>query len=80
MFFHPELYDVKLVNEYTSMSFSEIMDIDCISFKILLRDAFIYQMNQTEEGREYLAKAYMLKQTEPDRAGLMTLSNKIGRH
>lgn len=52
------------------MSFSELMQIDCITFKMLLRDAFINRMRQSEEGREYLENCWLIKQTEPDRAKL----------
>jgi hypothetical protein len=49
------------------MSFSELMQLDCITFKMLLRDAFISKMRQTEEGREYLEDCWLITQTEPDR-------------
>ena len=62
--------DLHLIAEYTGMSFSELMKIDCITFKMLLRDAFINRMRQSEEGREYLENCWLIKQTEPDRAKL----------
>ena len=62
--------DLHLVAEYTGMSFPELMKTDCITFKMLLRDAFINRMRQTEEGREYLENCWLIKQTEPDRAKL----------
>ena len=62
--------DLHLIAEYTGMSFPELMQIDCITFKMLLRDAFINKMRQTEEGREYLENCWLIKQTEPDRARL----------
>lgn len=52
------------------MSFSELMQVDCITFKMLLRDAYINRMGQTEEGREYLENCWLITQTEPDRAQL----------
>ena len=52
------------------MNFDELMQIDCITFKMLLRDGFINRMRQTEEGREYLENCWLIKQTEPDRARL----------
>ena len=52
------------------MSFSELMQVDCITFKMLLRDAYINRMGQTEEGREYLENCWLITQTEPDRAEL----------
>lgn len=62
--------DLHLVSAYTGMSFSELMQTDCITFKMLLRDSFIDKMRQTEEGRDYLETCWLAKQTEPDRAGL----------
>ena len=62
--------DMSLVAEYTGMSFLELADIDCITFKKLLRDAFIHRIRQTEEGREYLENCWLVKQTEPDRRRL----------
>lgn len=52
------------------MNFDELMQIDCITFKMLLRDGFINKMRQTEDGREYLENCWLIKQTEPDRARL----------
>ena len=52
------------------MNFSELMQVDCITFKMLLRDAFINRMRQNEEGREYLENCWLITQTEPDRAKL----------
>jgi len=58
------------VSGYTGMNFSELMQVDCITFKMLLRDAFINRMRQNEEGREYLENCWLITQTEPDRAKL----------
>lgn len=52
------------------MNFSELMQVDCLTFKMLFRDAFIDKMRQTEEGREYLENCWLVKQTEPDRKRL----------
>jgi len=52
------------------MSFNELMQVDSITFKILLRDGFIHRMRQTEDGRDYLESCWLIKQTEPDRAKL----------
>nr|DAL01749.1 MAG TPA: hypothetical protein [Caudoviricetes sp.] len=42
------------------------------------RDAFIHEMNKSEEGREYLENARTLSQTEPDRQSLRRLFGKRG--
>lgn len=54
------------------------MEIDCISYAVLVRDAFIFKMKQTEEGREYLQECWLLKQTRPDRRKLRDKFNKGG--
>ncbi len=44
----------------------EVQELDIIDYLIYRRDAFIYSLNQTEKGREYLDNAYRLEETKPD--------------
>lgn len=46
------------------------MEIDCYTFQVILKDAFIDRMKQTQEGQEYLENCYLLQQTAPDREAL----------
>ena len=50
--------------------------MDYIDYLRYRRDAFIYRMNQTEKGREYLDNAWRLEQVKPDRD---TLREKFGK-
>lgn len=59
-----------MVHEYTGLSFSEIDKLNLVDYLIYRRDAFIYSLNQTEKGREYLDNAYRLTQTKADRKAL----------
>lgn len=43
---------------------------------LLLRDAVVYNYMQTEEGREYLDKCWIMEQIRPDRK---RLRDKLGR-
>ena len=52
------------------MSMSEVFELNIVQHKYFLREAFIYQMTQTEEGIQYLKNAYRLETTNPDRKGL----------
>lgn len=52
------------------LSIPEVNELDWIDFLRYRRDAFIYNMNQTDKGREYLDNAYRLEQVEPDRKSL----------
>ena len=68
--------DLKLVSNYTGLNFNEAIELDCITYKMLVRDAFIDMMSQTEEGRDYLEQCWVLKQTEPDIAKLRKLTTE----
>lgn len=65
-----------MVSEYSGLNFLEIGELNLIQYLVWRRDAFIYQCNQTESGREYLDNAWRMEQTEPDRAALR---QKLGR-
>ena len=65
-----ETGDIKLISDYTHLNFNEVVQLDCVTYKILARDAIIDKLSQTEEGREYLENCWVLRQTEPDREKL----------
>lgn len=48
----------------------QVEDLDIIDYLVYRRDAFIWRLEQSEEGREYLDNAYRMEQTEPDRVEL----------
>lgn len=56
--------------EYTGLNIYEVEEMDFLDYLILRRDAFIDRLNQSEEGREYLDKAWRLEQSKPDRESL----------
>ena len=68
--------DLKIVADYTGLNFNEVMELDCITFKMLVRDAFVHMMSQSEEGRDYLEQCWVLTQTKPDKSALRKLSEK----
>lgn len=55
-----------------------IGNLDVFEYFSLLRDAVIYKYMQTEQGREYLDKCWMLEQTKPDRKRLREKFGKEG--
>ena len=68
--------DLKLVSDYTGLNFNEVVQLNCITFKILAKDAFVDKLGQTEEGREYLENCWILTQTKPDRKRLREKYNR----
>lgn len=63
-------HELKLVSDYTHDSFSELKKMDVLTFWRLYRDAVIYNCNKSEDGREYLDRAFANVQTKPDRAAI----------
>ena len=67
-----------MVAQYVGLNMIEVHQLDYIDYLQYRRDAFIYRMNQSEEGREYLQKAWTLEQTKPDRKRLRDKFGKEG--
>lgn len=65
-YFNFSTADLKLVFDYTGFNFSQCMELDCVTYKILLRDAYISKLEETEEGMEFLNTYYASNQEEPD--------------
>jgi hypothetical protein len=67
-----EIYttEQKLISDYTGLNFREINDLDFDEYKVLFRDAYIWKLQQSEKGQEYLKDCWILEQSEPDRKKL----------
>lgn len=61
---------MKLIADYTGLNFIEIQNLYIDEYKLLLREAYIYKLEQTEAGQEALETAWILEQTNPDRETL----------
>lgn len=59
-----------LVSQYTLMNFEDVLKLDCVTYKILVRDAIVEKFSSSEEGRDYLEQCWVLTQTKPDRDAL----------
>ncbi len=60
----------KWVSDYANLPITAVGNLCLYDYRLLLRDAVIHRLSQTESGREYLEKCWMLEQTEPDRKRL----------
>lgn len=61
---------------YTGLDFHQIGELNYLQYLQYRRDAFINWLNQSETGQEYLANAWRMEQTKPDRPKLRA---KYGR-
>lgn len=68
-----------MVARYTGLNIFEVEELDYLDYLRYRRDAFIYQMSQSEEGREYLNNAWRLEQTKPDKKSLREKFGKEGK-
>lgn len=60
----------RIVSEYTGLNFLQLEEVSYLRYLQWRRDAYIYRLNQTEEGREYLDNAWRMEQSKPDRIAL----------
>ena len=56
--------------DYAGLSLFEVEDICYYTYRLLLRDGLIHMLNQTQAGREYLDRCWVMEQVEPDRKRL----------
>jgi len=62
--------DYKIVIDYANVSYFDTLEMDMYTFYSLLKDAFIYNCQNTEKGKEYLENAWILEQKKPSRGEL----------
>jgi hypothetical protein len=65
-----ETLDDKFVIDYTKLNILEISELNIVEYWQYLRDSYIHQLNQTEEGRKYLENCWIMTQTKPDKKAL----------
>lgn len=59
-----------MVASYTGLNFHEVGALEYVEYLTYRRDAYIYYLDQTEAGREFLGNAWRMEQTKPDREAL----------
>jgi hypothetical protein len=67
------------VAEYTGLNLLQVGELDYVQYLIWRRDAWIYMLSRTEEGREYLDNAWRMEQTKADRKALRKKLGKEAR-
>lgn len=57
----------KLVIDYLNISIFDIQEMPIDLYMYFMREAYIHELSQTKEGKEYLENCWRMEQTEPDR-------------
>ena len=68
--YKPETESEQLVVAYTGLNIRQVDEMDFDEYLFYVREAYIHNLNQTEDGREYLANCWRMTQTKPERAKL----------
>jgi hypothetical protein len=68
--YHITTWWKRLVAAYTGLDFHQLGALDYIEYLTYRRDAYVYALEQTEDGREYLDNAWRMEQTKPNRQAL----------
>lgn len=58
------------VIDYSGLNYYQVLELPCDVFQSMLKNSIVSEYNQTEEGREYLAKCERLNTTTLDEEAL----------
>lgn len=61
---------VKLVMDYSNLSYYQVLQLPCDMFKLMVKNQYVYNLQQTEQGRQYLEDCKIYNTAEPDIDGL----------
>lgn len=64
--------------DYLRISILEVQEMEIDVYLYFMREAFIYERQKTEEGREYLENCWRIEQTVPDRKAIREKFTKRG--
>lgn len=70
----------KLVMDFARLSLWEVQELEIDVYLYLVREAYIYDMSRTKEGREYLANCKRLTVTKPEREKLRARYGRNGKN
>jgi hypothetical protein len=64
------LRQYSLIYTYFGIPIDKQLELDVLTFNMLLRDSLCMRLAETEEGNNYLEDCFILQQTNPDRKQL----------
>lgn len=57
---------LKMVMDYSGLNIHQALELPCDMYRLVVKNATIEKLQQTEEGRKYLADCERMKKTTPD--------------
>lgn len=64
--------------DYCHIDIYEVQEMEIDIYLFFLREAMIFENQQTEEGRKYLKDCWRIEQTKPDKENLRKKFGKKG--
>ena len=71
------LQTVRRVIHYSGLNYLQVMQLPADLFLLMAKNDFVDELNQSEEGREYLAKCKRLATTDIDIKGVRDIKNQL---
>lgn len=68
---------VRRVIHYSGLNYFQAMQLPADLFLLMAKNDFVDELNQSEEGREYLAKCKRLATTDIDIEGVRDIKNQL---
>lgn len=68
--------EYKAIADYTGLSFIEVQELTYYEYCVYRKEAWIYNLNQSEEGKEFLKDIWRLNQTNADLAAVRQFNNR----
>lgn len=79
-YYKPETESEHLVISYTGLNYWQVEEMDFDEYLFFVREAYIFNLNQTEDGRKYLENCWRMTQTKSDRSALRDKFGKGAKH
>lgn len=58
--------DYKAVSDYSGVPLDKVLDLPYSQFRLYLRDAWLSNMNMSEDGKKFLETCWRIRQTKAD--------------
>lgn len=68
---------IKAVIEYSGMDYEQVLNLPVDTFQLMLKNHIVDKLNQTEEGKQYLADCERLQAKEPDMKAVRQAISKM---
>ncbi|SHI89985.1 hypothetical protein SAMN05444401_1727 [Clostridium amylolyticum] len=68
--------EVKNISSYSGLNFNEVLNLGMSEYLLYKKEAWIYNLKQSEEGREFLKTLWRLQQTKADTKAIRTFEER----